>query len=290
MLRKGGLLAAGLAVVWMTGAAMAAELKVAQHISGAEKFNPEAETIRFFEGIDDGQLTVHMVAEGASRCRFQITNRTEEPLNVVMPGAFAAVPVLTIVQEEDDQPILIEEEPGDELPPPEGDDLPPPEGEDVPPPEGEEVPPEDPQKLGIGCPYADGSEINTFSFVPNRTVHLQLRSVCLEHNRPGPNPKHNYQVRPMDQVTNVKGVYEICAMMGRGEIDHQIAQIAAWHLNNKISWDQLWNESQNNVPGMGQRRGMSRRQLFDAKKAVEKAVGQSWTKMTSLLRSAADSV
>ena len=278
MLRVGGLLLSGLVLALLiTPMAIAGNLKVDQHLSGVEEFRPKAETVRFFEGIDTGKLQVRVTAEGANRCRFRITNTSDEPLNIVMPEAFAAVPVS--LADGHDKPIMIEDAaPGEgEEPPPESDDLPPPEGDDLP-------PPEDPQKLGIGCPYADGSEINTFCFIPGRTAHLQLRSVCLEHHRPGPSPKHHYEVRPMHQVTNIKGVYEICVMMGRGEIDHQIAQIAAWHLNNQISWRQLWDESQHGPAGIGPRKGMTRRQLFDAIEAVEKAVQQSWGKVTSFWR------
>ncbi len=76
-----------------------------------------------------------------------------------MPEAFAAVPVA--LADLNDQPIMIEDaQPGEgDEPPGEDDELPPPEGDDLP-------PPDDPQKLGIGCPYADGSETNTFCFVP----------------------------------------------------------------------------------------------------------------------------
>lgn len=274
MFRRGGLVLAGVGLMlWLVPAAMAGNLKVDQHISGVEKFNPKAETVRFFEGVDAGQLEVRVTAEGANQCRFRITNTTEQPLNVVMPEAFAVVPVT--LADAPDEPIMIEDE--EELPPPEGDEPPPPEGDDW--------PPEDPQKLGIGCPYADGSEIHTFCFVPKRAALLQLRSVCLEHDRPGPSPKHHYEVRPMDQVTNIKGVYEICAMMGRGEIDHQVAQVAAWHLNNQITWRQLWDESQNAPAGFGPRTGMTPRQLFEAIEAVEKAVQQSWGKVTGIRRS-----
>jgi hypothetical protein len=286
MLRLGGFSLAGLVLALLiTPMAMAGNLKVDQHLSGAEKFNPQAETVRFFEGIDAGQLQVRVTAEGANRCRFKITNTSDDPLNVVMPEAFAAVPV-TLAELQQDEPIMIEDaEPqeGEEPPPPEGDEPPPPEGDDLP-------PPEDPQKLGIGCPYADGSEINTFCFVPGRTAHLQLRSVCLEHDRAGPSPKHHYEVRPMHEVTNIKGVYEICAMMGRGEVDHQVAQVAAWHLNNQITWRQLWDESQHGPAGIGPRNGMTRRQLFDAIEAVEKAVQKSWGKVTSLWRSPGENV
>jgi len=284
MLRSGGFLLASLGLALLiTPTTFAGNLKVDQHLSGVEKFNPKAETVRFFDGIDAGQLQVWVTAEGANRCRFHITNTSEQPLNVVMPEAFAAVPVS--LADAQDEPIMIEDaEPGEgDEPPPENDDLPPPEGDDLP-------PPEDPQKLGIGCPYADGSEINTFCFVPGRKALLQLRSVCLEHDRPGPSPKHHYEVRPLHTVTNVKGVYEICAMMGRGEIDHQIAQIAAWHLNNQITWRQLWDESQHGPAAAGGRHGMTRRQLFDAIEAVEKAVQQSWGKVTSIWQAATGKV
>ncbi len=279
MLRTGGLALAGLALALIVApGAVAGNLKVDQHISGVEKHDPQAETIRFFDGIDAGKLEVRVTAEGASLCRFRITNKTGQPLNVVMPGALAAVPVTLTITDGQDEPIMIE----DELPPPEGDE-PPPEGDDLP-------PPEDPQKLGIGCPYADNSEANSFCFIPGRAVILQLRSVCLEHDRPGPNPRHHYEVRPLDKVTNIKGVYEICAMMGRGDIDHQVAQVAAWHLNNQITWRQLWDESQNVPAGLGPRNGMTPRQLFDAIEAVEKAVGQAWGKVTTICRSALGTV
>ena len=280
MLRLGGLLVAGIGLALLiTPVASAGNLKVDQHLSGAEKFNPDAETVRFFDAIDAGQLQVRVTAEGANRCRFRITNLSADSLNVVMPEAFAAVPVS--LAEAQDEPIMIEDaEPGEgDEPPPENDDLPPPEYDDLP-------PPDDPQKLGIGCPYADGSEINTFCFIPGRTAHLQLRSVCLEHDHPGPSPKHHYEVRPMHTVTNIKGVYEICAMMGRGEIDHQVAQVAAWHLNNQISWRQLWDESQNGPAAVGRRGGMTRKQIFEAIEAVEKAVQKSRGKVTILWRAA----
>lgn len=245
-------------------AVVASEAGVAQHLSGAEKFNPQVETIRFFEGIRSGKLEVGVTAEGPNLCRFRITNKTAEPLNVIMPAAFAAVPVLAVNLQQQQ--------------PPEGGQLPP-EGDQIP-------PPEDPQKLGVGCPYADGSEVNTYSFVPNRTALLQLRSVCLEHDRPGPTPKHHYEVRPMDEVTGVKGVYEICAMMGRGEIDHHVAQLAAWHLNNQVTWQQIWSQSQHGAE-MGGREGMSQRQLFEAIEAAERAVQEAWSKVTSVCRAAA---
>lgn len=267
MIRAGGFLFVGLALAALAApASLASEAGVAQHLSGAEKFNPKVETIRLFDGIGSGKLEVRVTAEGANLCRLRITNKTAEPLNVIMPAAFAAVPV-SLVNLQEQQP------PGDgQLP----------DGEDVP-------PPEDPQKLGVGCPYADGSELNTYSFVPNRAAVLQLRAVCLEHDRPGPSPKHHYEVRRMDQVTSVKGVYEICAMMGRGEIDHQVAQFAAWHLNNQLSWKQLWSQSQHGA-GMGGREGVSQRQIFEAIEAVERAVQESWSKVTSLCRTAAGRV
>lgn len=273
MLRAGGVLAAcvGLAM-FLTSGAQAGDLKVDQHLSGVEEFNPRAETIHFFEGVDAGKLKVRVTAEGASRCRFRIANTSDEPLNVIMPEAFAAVPVTLASLR--DEPDVIE----GELPPPEGDQPFPPDNDELP-------PPDDPQKLGIGCPYADGAEANTYCLVPGRAAHLQLRSVCLEHDRPGPTPRHHYEVQPMEQVTTVKGVYEICAMMGRGEIDHEVAQVAAWHLNNQITWRQLWDESQHGPAGFGPRRGMTRRQLFEAIDAVERAVQQAWGKVTLLWRS-----
>ncbi len=71
MLRTGGLLLASLGLALLIlPVAMAGNLKVDQHISGVQKFDPQAETVRFFEGIDAGKLQVRVTADGAIAADF----------------------------------------------------------------------------------------------------------------------------------------------------------------------------------------------------------------------------
>jgi hypothetical protein len=50
-----------------------------------------------------------------------------------------------------------------------------------------------------------------------------------------------YEIRPIEEATNKPAVAEVCRMLGRGELDQRVAQVAAWHLNNDMSWEKLTN-------------------------------------------------
>ena len=63
---------------------------------------------------------------------------------------------------------------------------------------------------------------------------------------------------------------EICAMLGRGQISQRVAQLAAWHLNNDVSWKKLTGLRRKLT--LGTEPTYSRKELDAGKEAAEKAV------------------
>ena len=58
------------------------------------EFNPEHESIEMFQAIEDGQIEVRLIPRNSTEANVLIENKTEQPLNVELPAAFAGVPVL----------------------------------------------------------------------------------------------------------------------------------------------------------------------------------------------------
>ena len=54
-----------------------------------------------------------------------------------------------------------------------------------------------------------------------------------------PSPSVPYKLVPADEHLDRPAVVELLKAFGHGDLDHQAAQAAAWHLNNDMSWDEL---------------------------------------------------
>ena len=78
-----------------------------------------------------------------------------------------------------------------------------------------------------------------FNVEPGKARKIQVPLVCLEHGKPDPRPRIPYVIKPLEEVSDSPEVYELCSMLGYGQIDQRAAQVAAWHLQNKMSWNQL---------------------------------------------------
>ncbi|QDV56943.1 hypothetical protein [Rosistilla oblonga] len=68
---------------------------------------------------------------------------------------------------------------------------------------------------------------------------VALTTVCLEHGKPDPNPKIPYTIIPIEQFTQDPSVIELCTHLGYGRVPQNTAQAAAWHLMDKMSWQEL---------------------------------------------------
>ena len=78
-----------------------------------------------------------------------------------------------------------------------------------------------------------------FSIPAERVISLPFNSVCLEHGKPEPTPSSRYKLVPVSQVSQDPILYELLTVVGTGRVDSQAAQAAAWHLTDKMSYQQL---------------------------------------------------
>ncbi len=84
-----------------------------------------------------------------------------------------------------------------------------------------------------------GMGMGMMNVPPEKVAQLNVTTVCLEHGKREPRSTVPYEIEPLDNLTTVPGVRELCQMLGGGQIDQRAAQAAAWHLNNGMSWETL---------------------------------------------------
>jgi hypothetical protein len=228
-------LAVAVALVLLPALVLAAERRGNPIKPG--QFNPDHQTVELFGAIQQGQIDVKLIPKDSTECRVLIENKTQEPLNVKLPEAFAGVPVLA--------------QPGGG---------------------GGLAGPgagggrnnrwnnnTNNQGFGGGMGGMGGwgggmggmgmwnlppenvgpNQAALLNVPPEKVVKLNVTTVCLEHGKNEPRAAMKYQIKPIDQFTDKKEVYELCRMLGSGRINQRAAQAAAWYLNNNMSWQVL---------------------------------------------------
>ncbi len=241
----------------------AALLLLAAVLMGARrKPLPEGELVEIFSAIEKGQIEVQLIPRDSTRANLLVKNKTDKPLNVVVPQAFAGVPVLAQIPNGLIGNNRIRN--NARLPQQLG----------VGPGRNNLL---GPGMLNRGLPNIGGPNFGRpnmppgflFNVAPEKVGKLKLTGVCLEYGKPNPRPKFKYQVKPIRSVTDKPGVAELCAMLGRGEIGQREAQLAAWHLNNEISWQKL--AGMRTKLSVGSRPTYSLQELQAGKKAAQTA-------------------
>ncbi|HUT12088.1 MAG TPA: hypothetical protein VMY42_16420 [Thermoguttaceae bacterium] len=227
---------------------------------------PEPEVVDVFSGIEQGKIEVRLIAQDSAKCNLLVTNKTDRPLSVRLPEAFAGVPVLA-------QPPW--------NPPPFNPNLNPNQNQN-----------NSPQRLGLSPMMNPGMNNGLMNIMgpnvgqnrgmpnmmpgpimnipPEKVGKLKLPGVCLDFGKPNPSPQMKYEIRPIESCAEKDGVAEVVAMLGRGEISQRVAQLAAWNLNNDVSWEELGSLRQQRV--LAPKPIYSREELSAGKKVVEKVV------------------
>lgn len=216
-------------------------------LTGAERDKPAKSaqtadnTIGLFDGMAKGQIAARLIVQDSTQARVVIENKTDRPLSVRLPEAFAGVPVLA-------------QGPGPGFGP-------------GPVPAGPNNRANPPQILGTGQPNVfgnpqgpnrgPGNQPGPFNLPipglanipPEKVGQVKVVTVCLEHDKPGPRHSIPYELKPIESVTDKPGVRQVCAMVASGEISQQAGQAAAWHLNNGMSWDDLTSKQLRHLDG-----------------------------------------
>ena len=111
---------------------------------------------------------------------------------------------------------------------------------------------------GGGGGQGGGGGGGFFSIPPEQTTKIDVAVLCLDHGLRDPSSSKPYKMVPASDHIDNPAVIELLKAFGRGELDHDAAQAAAWHLNSDLSWDELAAKLS------GTRRSFSRKPYFSA--------------------------
>jgi len=90
-----------------------------------------------------------------------------------------------------------------------------------------------------GGGFGGGGGGGFFNVAPDKVGKISVDTLCLEHGKPDPNPRMKYEIRPIDTFTKDNRVIELCKMLARGEVPQNAAQAAAWNMTNGLTWQEL---------------------------------------------------
>jgi hypothetical protein len=228
------------------------------------KFDPSAERIKLFDGLDQSVLTAKVVAKDEFGGQVFIENKTDKPLTVELPDSIVAVQVLPQAQG--------------------GDDF---GGGDSGTTSGGNSGGQQAAGGGLGGGGFGGGGFGGgglggggfggggfFSIPPEQIVRVPYTSVCLEHGKKPPRPGSNYKLVRPEVYTDNTAVHELLKVVGTGKLNKQAAQAAAWHIANGMSWDELMAKKYNRV-GVEDTPYFSQRELFGAQEIVALARKQA---------------
>lgn len=214
------------------------------------QLNAAHRTVELFAAVEAGQIEVRFIPKDSKRARILIENKTGEPLNVQLPEAFAALPVLAQFQ------------PGG----------------------GQGLGQGQGQGSGGGNQAVGGGlnqgrngggqngmfQNGMFNVAAEKVGVLRVACVCLEHGKAEPRAAIAYKMVPIEQFTSDRSVHALLTAFAKDDFDQRAAQAAAWHLASGMSWDELADKRIRHLVGPS-RPYFSKEELEEARTIVGKA-------------------
>jgi hypothetical protein len=185
----------------------------------SDKAAADQTPVNLFDAMKSGDVEVKYIAKNSREGQLLVKNKTDQPLTVKLPDAFAAVPVLAQAVQgagaargnrsygggnNNNQNQGVGGGAG-----------------------------------GLGGGNRGGGGGGAFNIAPEKVAKLKVETVCLEHGKKEPAANVPYELRPIETFTSDATVQELVKMLGTGQINQRAAQAAAWHLANHMSWGQL---------------------------------------------------
>jgi hypothetical protein len=218
--------------VGLIALAVGASLGWAQAIKGnSGRSSPEE--VELFAAIDAGQLSVKLIPKDSKQCTVMVENKTDRPLTVRLPAAFVGVPVLAQFEGGLDGG-------------------------------GRRGGGYDgggyggTQAFGGGWGgggwggggWGGGWGGGAWNIPPQKVATFKLDTVCLEYGKPDPRPQVTYQIKRIEEFTDNKAVHEVVRALAAGVVPQRIAQLAAWHLANGVTWEELASQAYRHPSGV----------------------------------------
>lgn len=201
--------------------AKAAKLDASKAEAGKDKDATADLGVEFFEAIDNGKIKVDFIPKNATKATVIIHNETDKPIEVRLPDTFGAVPQ-AVAQMGGMGGMGGGGMGGGGMGGGGG-------------------------AQGMGGGMGGGGGGGGMGMMgggmmrvePDNPRKIQAQTVCLEFGKKDPNPRIKYTILPLEKVNNDPEVAKICSALGKNEISQTVAQAAAWHVANGLTWDRL---------------------------------------------------
>ena len=210
------------------------------------KFDPTAERVGLFEGMEDGRVETKVVAKDATGGFVIVSNNSDQPLTVELPDSFVAVPVLKQLgglggmgggmggmgggmggmggQQGGGQ----NQAQGGGFGGGQQGGM---------------------GGMGGGMGGMGGGGGGFFSVPPEKSVKVPYVGACLNHGKADPNPRVEYRLVRVADYTQDPVLAELIRMVGSGRVEQHSAQAAIWTRTDNMSWQDLANESSRSIGG-----------------------------------------
>lgn len=174
----------------------------------------EAEGLDIFQAIDDGLVEVKFVARDDSKGRLVLTNKTDQPVAIQIPDAFAGVPVAKQFGGGGGGGGFGGGGGGGS------------------------------QSVGGGGGGGGrgGGGGGRFNIAPEKVERIDVPLLCLDHGLKDPSSSKPYEIRPIEDVVESPAVVEIVKSFAKGELPRSSCQAAVWHIHSDVSWIDLANK------------------------------------------------
>lgn len=240
---------------------------------------PTPEVIELFAGVAQGRIGVEVITKDSTEANLLITNKSDKPISVTLPRAFAAKPVLAQFNNNpfnnNNRNNNLNNNVANNAN-------------------------KMPQTLGLGQPpmmnmmnpmanmnqlinpmmnRGNNQQRNRgnqpgfpmmFNIPPEQVAKITVPAVCLDFGKPTPRAAMKYELTAINDASDKPGVAQLCEMLGDKSVDREAIQLAAWHLNNDVSWEKL--SSQRTKVAFGTRPRYSKDLIASAKRLAEKVV------------------
>ena len=107
-----------------------------------------------------------------------------------------------------------------------------------------------------------------FSIPPERSRTFRVPTVCLEYGKPEPSSRMPYQLAKPEAFSSDPKLAVVLESLGRGELSQKVAQAAAWHLANGLTWEKLAAEKIDHAGGIPDEPYFSQAELVAAHRVV----------------------
>lgn len=125
--------------------------------------------------------------------------------------------------------------------------------------------------MGMGAGGGGGA----FSIPPERSRTFRVPTVCVEYGKHEPSSRMPYKLTKAETFSSDPKLAYVLESLGRGELSQKVAQAAAWHISNGLTWEKLAAEKIDHAGGIPDEQYFSQAELVMAYRLVAVATEEA---------------